>query len=47
LPNPELNGCIDDVPLDIPVDDIPVGGKLRPLDGLPLIGNDVAAGVEV
>jgi hypothetical protein len=40
LPNPELNGGIDDVPLGIPGDDIPVDGKLRPLDGPPVMGID-------
>ena len=40
LPNPELNGGIDDVPLGIPVDGVPVDGKLSPLVGPPVIGND-------
>jgi hypothetical protein len=44
---PGLSGGIEDVPVGIPDDDIPVDGKLRPPDGLPLMGNDGAAGVEV
>jgi hypothetical protein len=44
---PGLSGGIEDVPLGIPDDDIPVDGKLRLLDGLPLMGNTGAAGVEV
>jgi hypothetical protein len=44
---PGLSGGIDDVPLGIPDDDIPVDGKLRLLDGLALMGNTGAAGVEV
>ena len=40
LPNPELNGGIDDVPLGIPVDGVPADGKLSPLVGPPVIGSD-------
>ena len=47
LLKPGLSGGIEDVPLGIPDDDIPVDGKLRLLDGLPLMGNTGAAGVEV
>ncbi|WP_353373322.1 hypothetical protein [Mycobacterium sp.] len=37
---PGLSGGIEDVPVGIPVDGVPVDGKLSPLVGPPVIGND-------